>query len=105
VVIHYVRYPGDVVAPKDGSLIWFAFDGTITPLDELVAFVRPRIRLENEDWRRSVVHELLGGALDNEYQRRALTDANAQVAIIDCMTSSHPDVPFDSSFLYDRLGC
>ena len=101
----YVRYPGDVVAPDDGSLTWFAFDANITPLDELVAFVRPRIRLGDEDWRNSLIHKLLGSVAGNGYQRKALTDANLQVGIIDCATSGDPDVTFDPSFRYDRPGC
>jgi hypothetical protein len=100
----YVRYPGDITAPVDGSLTWFAFDANITPLDELVAFIRPRIRLHDEDWRRSLIHALLSGENDG-YQRRALTDGNLQVGIIDCVTSSDPDVTFDSSFRYDQPGC
>lgn len=102
---NYVRYPGDVVAPSDGSLTWFAFDANITPLDELVAFVRPRIRLDDEDWRRSVIHTLIGSDAKNGYQRRALTDRNAQLDIINCLSTGHPDVPFNVSFRYDRPGC
>lgn len=100
----YVRYPSDVVAPDDGSGTWFAFDANITPLDELVAFIRPRISLEDDDWRKSVVHTLVcRGASD--YQHRALTDANAQVGVIDCLSSGEPDIMFDQSFRYDRPGC
>lgn len=101
----YVRYPGDNVAPDDGSLTWFAFDANIAPLDELVAFVRPRICLEDEEWRCSVVHELLLGSADNSYQSRALTDANAHVDIINCLSTGDPEVKFNPSFHYDRPGC
>jgi hypothetical protein len=100
----YVRYPGDMAPPPDGSLTWFAFDANITPLDELVAFVRPRIRLDAEDWRRSLVHELLSDG-DENYQRKALTDKNPQVGVIDCTTSGERDVTFDPSFRYDKPGC
>ncbi len=100
----YVRYPGDIAAPPDGSLTWFAFDANITPLDELVAFVRPRIRLDDEDWRGSRVHVLLSGGDDN-YQRKALIDGNRQVGTIDCTTSGEPEVTFDPSFRYDKPGC
>jgi hypothetical protein len=100
----YVRYPSDVVAPDDGSLTWFAFDVNITPLDELVAFIRPRIRLEDDDWRRSVIHTLVYGG-EIEYQHRALTDGNGQVGVIDCLSSGAPEITFDPSFHYDRPGC
>ena len=101
----YVRYPSDVVALDDGSLKWFAFDANITPLDELVAFVRPRVSLSDEDWRSSLVHELLRGGNVRGYQRDALIDGNSHVTIIDCATSGDPDLTFDASFRYDRPGC
>jgi hypothetical protein len=102
----YVRYPGDLVAPADGSQTWFAFNANITPLDELVAFIRPRIRLEDEDWQRSVVHTLVRGSdAERGYQHRALTDGNAQVDVINCLSSAEPQIAFDPSFRYDKPGC
>lgn len=101
----YVRYPGDIVAPDDGSLIWFAFDANIVPLDELVAFVRPRIRLSDEDWRSSLVHELFSGRDTRGYQRAAVIEGNRYVNIINCVTSGDPDLTFDASFRYDMPGC
>jgi len=101
----YVRYQGDLVAPDDGNLTWFAFDANITPLDELVAFIRPRIRLEDEDWRRGVIHTLICGDSESGYQHRALTDRNAQVGVIDCLSWGEPDIKFATSFRHDRPGC
>jgi hypothetical protein len=101
----HVRYPGDIVAPKDGSLTWFAFTANIAPLDELVAFVRPRIRLSDVDWRSGLVHELLHRGDARGFQRDVLIDGNRQVNIIDCVTPGDPDITFDVSFRYDRPGC
>lgn len=101
----YVRYPSEVVAPDDGSLTWFAFDANIIPVDDLVAFVRPRICVSDEDWRRSLIHEVLVGGNARGYQRDALLDGNRHVSIVDCVTSGDPEVNFDESFRYDRPGC
>jgi len=100
----YVRYPGDHVGPDDGSGTWFAFDANVAPLDELVAFIRPRIRIGADDWTKTVIHRLLHGGDANPHQLRALTDGNRHLAIIDCAASGEPDVAF-TSFRYDRPGC
>jgi hypothetical protein len=102
---NYVRYPSDAVAPDDGSLTWFAFDANIMPVDDLVAFIRPRICVSDEDWRTSLIHELLGGGNARGYQRDALIDGNRHINIIDCVASGDPDVIFDASFRYDKPGC
>ena len=100
-----VRYPGSSAVSDDGGLIWLAFDATIAPLDEFVAFVRPRICLEPEDWRRSTLHALLRSDIDRGSPLRALTDANVHLAIIDCLSSRASVVEFAASFNYDRRGC
>lgn len=100
----YVRYPGDRVGPDDGSGTWFAFDANVVPLDELVAFIRPRIRIGPDDWARTVIHQLLAGSGGNPYQLRALRDDNHHLTIIDCLSSSEPDVAF-TSFRYNQPGC
>jgi hypothetical protein len=100
---NYIRYPGGAMSPDDGSLTWFAFDANIGPLDELVAFIRPRIRLCDEEWGHSLIRQILCGA--DGYKRKALRDKNPHIGTIDCATSGDPPVIFDPSFPYDRPGC
>lgn len=100
----YVRYPGEHVGPDDSSGTWFAFDANVTPLDELVAIIRPRISVGADDWTKTVIHRMLHGGDVNPDQLRALTDGNRHLAIIDCAVSGEPDVAF-TSFRYDRPGC
>jgi len=102
----YVRYPSDQCAPSDGSGTWFCFDANIIPMDELTAFIRPRIRLETHDWQQSEIRTIL--SLDSPqfgYQKRALTDANEMLPIINCSETAMADVPFSESFEYDLPGC
>ena len=102
----FVRYPSDPGSPDDGSLVWFSFDSNIRPLDELTAFVRPRIQLDEAEWLSSSVHKIVNS--DSRafgYQRRALTDYNDVIAIIDCLKSESVTVPFDGSFDYGFPGC
>lgn len=101
----FVRYPSDVGSPDDGSLTWFSFDANIMPLDESVAFIRPRIMIAEKQWHRSTVHGLLSEGSDYPHQRRALTDSNAHLQLIDCVRSGEPAIVFDNSFAFDRPGC
>ena len=46
----FVRYPS-ASGPSDGSLVWLSYQETIEPLDEIIAFLRPRIQLADQEWR------------------------------------------------------
>lgn len=102
----FVRYPSDPGSPDDESLVWFSFDSNIRPLDELTAFIRPRIHLDHAAWLSSSVHEIVNSDTPTlGYQRRALTDSNDVLAIIDCLKTASVIVPFDQDFDYDFPGC
>lgn len=102
----FVRYPNEPGSPEDGSLIWFGFNSNIGPLDELVAFIRPRISLPNSAWSNSKLNELSSSQFpERGYQKRALTDSNKHLNLILCNKTGSSRVPFDNSFRYDKLGC
>ena len=102
----FVRYPSEPGSPDDGSLVWFSFDSNIQPLDELIAFIRPRIQLADADWLDSLIHQTIASESPRTaYQRRALTDSNQSLATIDCTTTESVVVPFDGAFDYDLPGC
>ena len=102
----FVRYPSEPGSPDDGSLVWFSFDSNIQPLDELTAFIRPRIQLDDADWLTSTRHEIVTSDSPNTgNQRRALTDSNLRLSIIDCSKTEPVIVSFDDDFNYDLPGC
>lgn len=99
----FVRYPSEPGSPEDGSLVWFGFDQNIAPLDELVAFIRPRISLSDSEWSKSKLNELHSSeSPDRGYQKRALTDCNSHLDLIICIDTNDSNVSFDDSFCYDR---
>lgn len=100
---HFVRYPSGSAFPEDGSGIWFAFDANILVLDEIVAYTRPRIRLEPADWQRSQLHHI--SSKEDTLACRALKESNEQLPIINCSVTSETYVSFKSSFGYDKPGC
>jgi hypothetical protein len=101
-----VRYPSDPnLSDKDG-MIWFSFDSCIAPLDEIVAFVRPRIRLSEDEWRRTTLNSVFSMSNPTRgYQRKALTDANDQINILICEKTFRPTVLFNPAFNFDLPGC
>ena len=100
----FVRYPNERGSPDDGSLVWFSFDSNIQPLDELVAFIRPRIQLDDTDWATSEIHEIVTSESPNTvYQRRALTDSNLSLATIDCSKTRVSDRPVQRGLQLRRL--
>ena len=102
----FVRYPSDPGSPDDGSLVWFSFDSNIRPLDELTAFIRPRIQLADAEWLSSSVHDIVNSDTPGlGYQRRALSDCNDVLTLIDCLKTESVIVPFDGGFDYDFPGC
>lgn len=102
----FVRYPSDPGSPSDGSLVWFSFDANVLPLDELVAFIRPRIETDDRAWRKSYLCELAHGEQSkNSYQKRALEDSNGLLSQIVCTETNETVVPFSMDFRYDLPGC
>jgi len=95
----FVRYPSEGV-PNDGSLIWYADDAVLFPLDELVAFIRPRVKLTQEEWAKSFL-----SSIQNGYQRDALCDHNEHLDQIRCSSTTRTAVAFNTGFRYDRPGC
>ena len=102
----FVRYPNNNSGPNDGSLIWFSFDSNIIPLDEIVAFVRPRVKLTEEDWTRTPVYRLLGDRDKAQtHQLRALVDNNELLKTINAKRTRQTAVIFNEGFEFDQPGC
>lgn len=102
----HTRYPGWESFPDDGSAIWYSFDSNIEPLDELVAFIRPRIKLSTKLWQMSFVHELITEKLKlSPYQRKALIDANMFLKQIDCKKTNRTKVKFNKQLECDKPWC
>lgn len=102
----FVRYPSDPGSPEDGSLIWLSFDSNIAPLDELAAFIRPRIFLSESAWSNSKLNELSSSQFPKHgLQKRALNDSNKHLDLILCDQTNSSRVPFDSEFDFDKPGC
>ena len=99
----YVRYPSDPGSPEDGSLVWFSFESNILVLDELVGYVRPRIRIDPEQWVRSELTAILHGE-DKTLRHRALVDANSQLKAIVCSRTQSTPITF-SDFRSGEKGC
>ncbi len=99
-----VRYPCDLEGElTDGSGIWFAWDANILPLDQMVAFLRPRIPFCG--WEATWLHQI---SLDSDHskpQPGALRDANSHLDQILCMETHQSVVEFDEAFTYDLPGC
>lgn len=101
-----VRYPSKLDGLKDGQMIWFAFDANIQPLDEIVAFVRPRIEMTPEQWTATEIFSVQNGSPDRYgYQQKALRDRNDHIDVIACSESGKPTVQFNESFSYDLPRC
>ncbi|WP_019528992.1 HEPN domain-containing protein [Dasania marina] len=102
----FVRYPSDKVCPDDGSLTWFSFDSNIAPLDELVAFIRPRVSLDLTDWSKTNICNLLADEENAQpHQLRALKDGNNFIDTINTNITTSPHVVFDCDFNFDEAGC
>lgn len=100
----YVRYPTEL----DGmnGMIWFSFDSNISPLDEVVAFIRPRILQKKDEWGITPIHDVRTSDSDGEkWKKRALEDSNNHIELIDCNESNLTQVNFDSEFDFDSGKC
>jgi hypothetical protein len=100
-----VRYPSKLSLPN-GHGIWFSFDSCILPLDDVVAFVRPRIELNKDEWAQSTLAHIASASdKHTELQRKALIESNKQIGSIICQQTCRTEVSFDSNFTYDLPGC
>ena len=102
-----VRYPSDLKGQlKNGGLIWFSFDSCITPLDEMVAFIRPRVDLSEMEWKDTELYKINGSNDDgNGFKRKALRDNNEFLKEIICEKTQLSNIEFDEKFNCDFPGC
>jgi hypothetical protein len=91
---------------RDGSLIWFGADSSIVPLDEIVAFIRPRVIISDMDWEKSQLNHIFNATGSRwGFQKKALIDFNRHINEILCSTTTATEVEFDNSFQLDLPGC
>lgn len=101
-----VRYPAELRLLQDDRMIWFSFDSCISPLDEIVAFVRPRVVLQDNEWLQTTLNSVFNSSDPNKsFQKKALIDSNAQIEILICYKTDRPNVSFDTEFAFDLSGC
>lgn len=102
----YVRYPSEPGSPEDGSLTWFSFDSNILPLDEVVAFVRPRVTINDNNWASTTLNRILADRdAAQPHQLRAIEDTNSLLKIICTDNTCQSVVNFNKEFSYDKPGC
>jgi HEPN domain-containing protein len=101
----YVRYPTSLEERTDGRAIWFAFDKNISPLDEVFAYLRPRIKAVLGQ--PSFLEDLMSidGLAERVYLKRALTDSNDSLSVIIGIDQLEACDVFSSSFSADHPGC
>lgn len=102
----FVRYPTDIKDEyKDDSIIWFGIDA-MPVIDEIIAFIRPRIYLSGDDWSRTWLNLIYTAKPEkHKMQYRALVDQNKHIEIITCNGSSEPNFEFNKDFNLDFPGC
>ena len=102
----YVRYPTEQVGQNDGSGTWFSFDSNILPLDEVVAYIRPRIKLNENNWASTPIYSLLSDRSKAQpHQLRAIKDGNDLLETINTEKTWQSSVRFNRCFEFDRPGC
>ena len=102
----FVRYPSEHGSPGDGSLTWFSFDANILPLDEVAAFIRPRIKLSANNWKSTPIYRLLLERNSAQpHQLRAIEDGNNLLEIINTEKTCQSSIRFDKDFEFDKPGC
>lgn len=101
-----VRYPIDIKDKlKDGSMIWFGIDA-MPIIDEMVAFIRPRIYLSGDDWSHTWLNSIYTEKPEkHDMQYRALVDQNKHIEIIICKNSFESSFEFSKDFNLDFPGC
>ena len=102
----YIRYPNEQGSPDDDSLTWFSFDSNILPLDEVVAFIRPRVKLKDDNWASTTINRLLSDREKAQpHQLRAIEDSNLFLEIINTDKTWQSVVGFNETFNFDKPGC
>jgi HEPN domain-containing protein len=103
----FVRYPGEPAGTFEGDKVyWLGFDSAVLPLDEVVAFVRPRINLSPEQWKSTWLTDIYTSRQQHlGFQKKALKDNNSFLNQIICKKTTKTRVKFDNSFSFDRPGC
>ncbi|MDD5223144.1 MAG: hypothetical protein PHE84_04065 [bacterium] len=102
----FIRYPTDLKLPDEKSMIWFSIDSCIFPLDEIVAFIRPRIKLTEDEWKKTWLNSIFSS--DDPkfgFQKRALTDSNNHLKVLICGQTNNSSILFDHKFSCDLPGC
>lgn len=102
-----VRYPTDIEDKlQDGTVIWFGLDA-LPVLDEIVAYIRPRVELSEEEWKHTQIYSINYSKMSEEFtmQHRALVDHNEHLTTIACKKSSDAKIDFKDDFELDLPGC
>lgn len=101
-----VRYPTSIDNKlTDGTGIWFSFDSCIFPLDEVIAFIRPRVVMKEIEWENSWLKSLyLAPEGKWTLQKKSLINANKLLQQILC-ARTHPSKVDFSNFNCDLPGC
>lgn len=123
-----VRYPSSIEGKlTEGTGIWFSFESNVLPLDEVVAFIRPRVKLPQKEWKQTIINTKHSGELkkkleelrgiyptnnkhssekdEMDFQERALLASNDMLDYIVCKKTYKSDVKFDSKYHFDLPGC
>ena len=103
----FVRYPGEPADTfKENKMFWFGFDSAVLPLDEIVAFIRPRVKLSPAQWKSTWLRSIYISRRPHlGYQKKALKDNNSLLKQIACLRTARTKIHFDTTFSLDRPGC
>lgn len=101
----FVRYPTSISSRTGGRLIWFGFERNVAPLDDVFAYLRPRVRtiLGCEGLLEELVTQ--SSPSGRELLRRALVDSNARLNILVNNEVVPPSSVFSPTFDADKPGC
>ncbi len=102
---NYVRYPTSIDDRTNGRLIWFGFDKNVSPLDEVFAYIRPRIKiiLNCTGFLEDVV--AIESPSPGGFLKRALSDTNQCLSVIIGNEAHDASSVFSSDFDADQPGC
>ncbi len=86
-------------------MIWLGIDA-LPVIDEVVAFIRPRIELTEESWKHTWINGIyFEKPAMHEMQHKALVDQNKYIDTITCKISLEPIIEFSTDFDLDLPGC